>query len=338
MPRITGAANFSELRTPIAPGIGDAVTSRPPATANFFVDSVDRSRGSAAQAGDFIINKGESLFNGFFNRLTVNEVVLNWGVPNISSYWGNNTISITNLAVGGSTQTLSLTQGFYSVLDCLQEIVTLANAAFAGDAIPILFNLEFALGSIFITADQDFTVNWNSAQPKNLARLLFVPIQLNTVITGATGITPSSPFLLGTRYVDIVSQQLTYNQELKDNTTAAIRRDVLYRWYFAQDNVPLEYEKFPVAYPAIAPAPAVTMLTDTNIPVLQGYTAFVQRRTPPFPKQIRWSPEQPIGQVSFQVYDDQGRIVDVTAPGLTPTAGQEGANLNFQLSMLLSED
>ena len=338
MPRITGAANFSELRTPIAPGVSDAVTVRPPATANFFVDSVDRNRGSAAQAGDFIINKGESLFNGFFNRLAVNEIVLNWGVPNISAYWGNNTISITNLAVGGSTQILTLPQGFYSVLDCLREIITLANAAFAADPIPIVFSLAFVNGTLILVATQNFQINWNTAQIKSLARLLFVPVQLNVPITGATGVVPSSPFLLGTRYIDIVSQQLTYNQELKDNTTAQVRRDVLYRWYFAQDNVPMEYEKFPATYPASGGAPAVTILTDTNIPVLQGYTAFVQRRTPPFPKQIRWSPEQPIGQVSFQVYDDQGRIVDVTAPGLSPLPGEEGANLNFQLSMLLSED
>lgn len=336
MPRVTGIANFADLRTPSAPGVADAVTTRPSATANFFVDSVDRNRGQIS--GDFVINKNESLFNGFFNRLAVNEVVVNWGVPNISQYWGNNVISITNLAVGGSTQNITLPNGYYSVVDCLQQIIALANTGFAGDPIPVVFSLTYNFGTLLVTATQDFQINWNSAQVKSLARLLFVPPQLNTPIVGATGVAPSSPFLLGTRYIDIVSQQLTYNQELKDNTTAQIRRDVLYRWYFAEDNVPLEYDELMVTYAAAAPAPAIQQLTKTNIPVLQGYTPFVCRRTPPFPKQIRWSPEQPIGQVSFQVYDDQGRILDVTAPGLSPQAGEEGANFNFQLSLLLSED
>lgn len=334
MPRVTGIANFADLRTPMAPGVADAVTTRPPATANFFVDSVDRALGGGA--GDFTIVRNESLFNGFFNRITVNEVVLDWGVPNISSYWGNDTIEIENLAVGGSTQTITIPQGFYTVLDCLNQIIDQANTAFGGDPIPIVFSLQLQNGTLLLIASQDFQINWVSTQIKALARLLFIPPQLNVPITGATGVAPSSPFLLGTRYVDIVSQQLTYNQELKDNTTAQIRRDVLYRWYFAHDNVPLEYEEYPLVYAAVAPAPAIQLLTKTNIPVLQGYTSFVQRRTPPFPKQIRWSPEQPIGQVSFQMYDDQGRIMDMR--NFSPVPGVEGANLNFQMSLLLSED
>jgi hypothetical protein len=333
MPRITGAAAFSELRTPIAPGVSDAVTVRPPATANFFVDSVDRAGGGA---GDFVISKNESLFNGFFNRLSVNEIVMDWGVPNIAPWWGNNEISITNLAAGGSTQILVLPQGFYSVMDCLGQIIDAATPAFAGDPIPIVFSTQFQNGTVLLIASQDFRINWTTTDIKSLARLLFVPPQLNVTITGATGVAPSSPFLLGTRYVDIVCQQLTYNQELKDNTTAQIRRDVLYRWYFAQDNVPLEYDEYPIVLAAVGPAPAVQVLTKTNFPVLQGYTAFVARRTPPYPKQIRWSPEQPIGQVRFEVYDDQGRIMDMRNFSLV--AGEEGANFNFQMSMLLSED
>lgn len=319
----------------MAPGVSDAVTTRPSATANFFVDSVDRAQLGGPGAADFTINKSESLFNGFFNRITVAEVVLNWGVPNVSDYWGNDTISITNLAAMGTTQTVTLPQGFYTVVDLLGQLVTDATAAFAGDPVPIVFSATLTNGTLLLIANQNFQINWNN-DPRALARQLFVPPQLNTPITGATGVALSSPFILGTRYIDIVCQQLTYNQELKDNTTARIRRDVLYRWYFAQDNVPLEYDEFPLSIPAIAPAPAVTVLAKTNAPVLQGYTSFVQRRTPPFPKQIRWSPEQPIGQVSFQVYDDQGRIVDVRE--FSPVAGVEGANLNFQLSLLLSED
>jgi hypothetical protein len=65
--------------------------------------------------------------------------------------------------------------------------------------------------------------------------------------------------------------------------------------------------------------------------VLQGYKPFNQRRVLPFPKQIRWSVNQPIGQVAFQCYDDRGRIIDTTQ--FTPSA-----NFQFQMAMLLSED
>lgn len=325
---------FRDFHTPTQPGVRDAVTTRPSSTANFFVDSVDRVYGAGGGPGDFTITKPQSLFNGFFNRIAVTEVVLDWGIPNISSWWGNNTISITNLAASGSTQTLTLAQGFYSVLDCLKEIIALANAAFAGDPTPVVFSLAYSNGTILLVGTQNFQINW-AFGAKELARLLFVPPQLNATITGATGVAPSSPFLLGTRYIDIVCPQLTYNQSLKDNTTAANQRDVLYRWYFAQDNVPLEYDEIILTYPATT-APAIQLLTKSNIPVLQGYTSFVARRSPPVVKQIRWSPAQPIGQVSFQVYDDQGRQIDLTK--FSPVPGEEGANMNFQLSMLMSED
>jgi hypothetical protein len=55
------------------------------------------------------------------------------------------------------------------------------------------------------------------------------------------------------------------------------------------------------------------------------------RRTPPVVKQILWDPTMPIGNVSFQVYDDNGRIIN--------TANfPSGANFQFQMSTLLSEN
>ena len=347
MPRITGAANFSELRTPIAPGVGDAVTTRPPATANFFVDSVDKPEGQ--QSGDFLITKnGESLFNGFFNRLTVAEIVMDWGIPNVSPYWDNAQIRIENTFTG-AVATLNLAQGFYTARSILETIVAQANAAFTVLGDPLRLRLDYITGSLALVSNgvgnDPFQV-LNDTPAQSLARQLFATAQLGTIAnpnpapvgpSGFPTLICSSPRILGTTYVDIVSSQLTYNQELKDNTSANIRRDVLYRWYLANDNVPPVYDQFIVNLPAVAPAPAVQILYPTNYPILQGYTSFVCRRTPPVPKQIRWSPEQPIGQVSFQCYDDQGRLIN-TANFAPAGIAEEGANFQFQMSLLLSED
>ena len=349
MPRITGAANFSELRTPIAPGIGDAVTSRPPATANFFVDSVDKPQGQ--QSGDFLITKnGESLFNGFFNRLTVAEVVLDWGIPNVSPYWDNAQIRIQNTFTG-NTATLNLLQGFFTARQVLETIVAQANAAFTILGDPLQFTLSLVNGTLGLVStgvgNDPFQII-NDSPTQNLARQLFASSQLGTIAvpnpaplgpSGFPTLFSSSPRVLGTTYVDIISQQLTYNQELKDNTSADIRRDVLYRWYLAHDNVPPVYDQFLVELPAgTGGAPAVQVLYPTNYPIIQGYTQFVARRTPPVPKQIRWSPEQPIGQVSFQCYDDKGRLINTANFAPDPSLAEEGANFQFQLSLLLSED
>ena len=349
MPRITGAANFSELRTPIAPGIGDAVTSRPPATANFFVNSEDKPEGQGS--GDFLITKnGESLFNGFFNRLTVNEIVLDWGLPNVSPYWGNARIRIQNTFTGNSIQ-INLVQSFYTVASCMEEIVVKANEGFIALGDPMRLRLDLLLGNLaFVSVgagNDPFQVINDITNEKWLARQIFKKEQLGTIAvpnpapigpSGFPTLIATSPRILGTTYVDIVSQQLTYNQELKDNTTSAIRRDVLYRWYLAQEGTAFAYDQVLQEYPAGVAAPAVQILTNTNYPILQGYSPFVARRSPPFPKQIRWSPEQPIGQVSFQCYDDQGRLIDTDNFIITPIIVEPQANFQFQLSMLLSED
>ena len=40
-----------------------------------------------------------------------------------------------------------------------------------------------------------------------------------------------------------------------------------------------------------------------------GYTRFVRRRLYNPPKQIKWQPNQPMGNLSFQVYGDDGDLV-----------------------------
>lgn len=325
--------------------LGEAVTVRPSSTANFYADSLDKVTG---HSGDFLINKNQSLFNGFFKRIAVGEIVVDWGIPNVSVYWNNAQIRIENTFTG-TVVTLNLFQGFYTARQMLSTIVGQANAAFALLGDPLVLRLDLIDGSLALVSvgvgNDPFQVI-NDTPTQLLARQLFASSQLGTIAvpnpapagpTTFPTLICSSPRILGTTYIDIVSPQLTYNQELKDNTTADFQRDVLFRWYFAHDNVPPIYDQFLTEVPAGGAAPAVQLFTPTSYPILQGYTPFVARRTPPFPKQIKWESAQPIGQVSFQVYDDQGRIVNTA--NFTPGGGaEEGANFQFQMSMLLSED
>ena len=324
-----------------------AVTVRPSSTANFYVDSLDKLSG---HTGDFVINKNQSLFNGFFHRLAVSEVVLDWGIPNVSPYWANARIRIQNTFSNNSVQ-LNLAQGFYTVKEVMDTIAKQANAAFAALPDDLRLSVELVgqtLAFVSTGVNNDpFQVINDLTNDQFLARQLFATSQLGTIASpnpapvGPSGfptLVTSSPRVLGTTYVDIVSPQLTYNQDLKDNTTAEYQRDVLYRWYFAYDNVPTQYDNILQEYAAGGGgAPAVQLFTPTNCPILQGYTSFVARRALPYPKQIRWNSDQPIGQVAFQVYDDQGRIVNTA--NFTPSVlAEEGANFQFQMSLLLSEN
>lgn len=315
-----------------------AVTVRPSSTANFYVDSLDKVSGESP--GDFLINKNQSLFNGFFHRVAVSEVVMDWGLPNVAEWWGNNfiTVAVDTGAPTATTYTITVDQGFYSILEILSEIVSKLNSAPGQTA---TFSVGTSASQVALLATQDFVIYYpqtaadpvipagaapNYDKAYYLGRGLFSSDQMYTGALPAPIVAPQfsgvypivSPLVLGTRYVDIVSPQLTYNQDLKDNTTAQYQRDVLYRWYLAWDgNAGVETLAGP---PTLFP-----------YYVLQGYKAFNQRRVLPYPKQIRWESRQPIGQVSFQSYDDRGRLIDVTK--FTPNA-----NYQFQMSMLLSEN
>jgi hypothetical protein len=324
---------------PIDDGLDKASTTRPSSTANFFVDSLDKSSAYSSST-NFTINKNQALFNGFFHRIAVNEVVMDWGVPNIAQWWGNNflTVSVDDGNINGTDYTVTLPDGFYSALDALDAIVTALNAAPGQTA---TFSVGTSGNRVGLGATQSFLVVWEQSatdatvpagskpnyDPNNaLARALFSSSQLYTgalpVLTTNALFSPAiysvSPLILGTRYVDFVSPQLTYNQDLKDNTTAQITRDVIYRWYFAWDtNSGTDIlTGSPTLYPYY---------------IIQGYKPFNQRRFLPYPKQILWDPTMPIGQVSFEVYDDRGRLLDTTK--FTPSA-----NFQFQMSMLLSEN
>lgn len=296
--------------------VGDkGVTTRPASTALLSVDSFDRTQedaeGNQITSGistNFSINKNQSIFNGFFNRIAVAEVVLDWCIPNISKVTLNNSMSVT---VGATTILFTIPDGHYTVADVLDRIVYELNLPTPDGFGAGTFRLEdqfgvawsaTSWGAVYLatTAGGNFTINTTKLQQQ---------LTLQTGVAGdAFPVTCAN--LLNIRYIDFVSPQLTYNQDLKDNTTAISQRDTLYRWCLAYDNVPPSLDRY-------------------GYPIYQGYQEFVARRVLPYPKQILWDPRQPIGQLSFQVYDDGGEL-------LVPSV--YGGEMEFQMSLLLSEN
>ena len=126
----TQMARRGGMSAPIETGLDQGTTTRPPSTAVLAVDSLDRSQtpGSGTSA-NFVINKNQALFNGFFNRIALNELVLDWCIPNIGAYTENNTLTVTTTA-GPTTHTITLADGHYTVADALDTIVTELNTAF----------------------------------------------------------------------------------------------------------------------------------------------------------------------------------------------------------------
>ena len=288
------------------------INIRQPSTANLMFDSEDRAdpiTGSyAAQpsAFNFQIQRTNSILNGFFTRIGTTEVVLEWSEPNIRDDLSNNFLNINTAASGDVTVTIP-SAAFNNVAETMDAIVKAANA----------------LGTIG-TWSIDQTTYASPALVSTVAyRVADTALarQLSLVTSNVLRTTFNlvvDPDLRQFRYLDFVSSQLTYNQDLKDASTAPVVRDVLCRWYFSWD-----YEATNDKY---------------GYPIEMGYNAFVIRRLFSPPKQIRWNNSQPIGNLSFEVYGDNGLLVKQFAtPYTRAPLGFIRFNTNWLMTLQVSE-
>lgn len=269
----------SEKATPI----------RQPSTANLMIDSLDRVVANFPSAGDFQITKNQSLMNGFFTRIGMTEIVMNWNVPNIVT-GVNDTITVT-IGGGGGTYTATLTQGQYTVANVLGSIVSRLN-----NTVGITGVYEFTVANFQGDVLIDCEVVASPGTYRGLtwtAGALQAQLGIIPAVSNQPTEVPGSANIQLYRYVDFVSNELTYAQDLKDSSTNTVPRDVIVRWYFAFDSPPVP--------------------DSLGFPILPGYQSLQLRRLYNPPKQIKWEPNLPIGNLSFQVYDPNGLIVSSTA-------------------------
>jgi len=272
------------------------VVIRQPSTANLMISSLDRNFSNYISAGNFTIQRNYSILNGFFTRLGVEEVCLEWNKPNIQT-GVNDEFSVDISGAPANPYDVTLPPGMYTVAQVLDTLVALLNAAQATGTFSINNNLGWArlVCTVAYTIDDTLLAN-----------------ELGFEIGGAQALSfptneeqPANLALYD--FVDIISPELTYAQKLKDSTTGNNAKDVLCRWYMAWDNPP-QNDKY-------------------GFPILMGYQPFKCRRLFSPPKQIRWEPNLPIGNLSFEVWSGvAGEISQLS-----------GTDFNFQLTIQVSE-
>ena len=301
--------------------IGDeAITMRPSSTALFAVDSFDRyatpteSQFGLSSPYSFQITKKQNIFNGFFKRIALTEIVFPYYIPNVNP----RTNSMQLIYNGGAEVTLSIANGFYTPTALAAAIQT------------ALIPLTGAGATCTYTAAGRFSFDVGAGNTLILFPSDTSAFGLFDLIGGtADWINPGAQTLVGkvtrcryTEYLDIVCSQLTYNQDLKDATTTnGVLRDVLARIYLETEND--------------QPIPVLVALTSTNtlntIPGTYPFTIYRQFATP---KQIKWNNTQPIGNLIFEVYDDRGVLL---------SGNDTGANADFifpdwRMTLLISEN
>ena len=320
------------------------VDVRNSSTANFMIDSQDRSGYNATtilstqvpvpttNASNFSITKpGQNLVSGFFTRLAMTEIVMNWDIQNVTSALGNNSTGLSvRTTAGGAVvnYTVSITKGNYTVETALDALLAAINtttsltftmvdsSTIAGEAVgkraivaPAGKKIAFYRTTVLPPSPAPFVPNLTQS-------LGFIVYDLASFAVGLVAgnyedaWVAYKPNLLAYNYIDITSSQIASQQKVKDATTSSFDAiDVIYRWNFANDDVSAPLDGY-------------------GYPILQGYLPFVSRRYLSFPKQVRWDPLLPIGNLTFQTYTDKEVIMDYN---------ELEESFEFKMLMLISE-
>ena len=218
---------------------------RPPSTSIFGIDSDDRyssyteRRTNPSYPFRFNIQKNEAFLNGFFKRIALTEFRMNWTLPNISQAWGNNQMLMT-VKVGSAatiTYTLTLEDGFYGAEALASELQRVMRTIPGMTAALV----TLGTGGTDLTPDEFYWIRSGSPttqfyfnpMPNSQYRQLIDMLNINnpTSVTLQTTLFTGIPTLRATDYVDIVCNQLTQNQNLRDASTSSANRDVVCRVY-----------------------------------------------------------------------------------------------------------
>lgn len=297
------------------------VNIRMPSTALLGVSSADRNTTNIAKylepttPFDILLTSKQNYLSGFFTRVALTEVRLPWYLETLTNR--NNRIILQYFPAAAPlvTFTLTLVNGWYTATALaaeLQRVIRLpiVNGGANLPNFTVAYSAtQYKFTASAVDAGAEFTFQPFPEQGSPVGLLEMMNWRNNFVApTQISGV----PTMISTEFVDIVSTNLTYAQDVKDGDTGNAR-DVVARIYLAKDGV------------------------DTDSVAL-GSAPFVVYRQFQTPKQIKWDSNLPIGQLAFEVYDDRGKLLSGGVPD-TPgvISPYDGALGEWSLTLLVSE-
>ena len=300
------------------------VPQRPPASAQLSINSIDRyanalypvaqyypllaTTAGQPTASDFQMLLQRPLLSGYFTRLAVSQVQLQWNIYTITA-GVNDVITITDVS-NNQTFSVTLTEGFYNFYSLAAQIQAqvIAQATTPMPAFTCTFN-PVTQAYTFATNEVGRTIRIvSTGQPSNVLKL-YVMLgisRINEFVPLATQIGGVAR-LCYTSYIDIISRKLTQYMRVKDSETS-FQPDtaVLCRVYMTPPN----QRSVQDASGNLVGSQPFTLVWDPNTP-----------------KHIKWEPNQYIYDFDIQVKDEFGDLLPWSAK----------RNFEFQMTMLASE-
>jgi hypothetical protein len=293
--------------------VNKAVDIRVPTTALLSISSADRYKPNSlvdrynnpangapytlTSPADFTITIPQNLMNGYFTRMAVTQVYMPVLLPTVCNatngfyiHWQpGGSGAVTRYFVSIATNLASFIPGTPSISTLAAAVQTAVRLATGSTTFTAVYNS--ASGGVIAYAsgntDKFYFSRWTSTTGSN-AFTLFETLGMTATQVLAT--TQSGTFLINnwrTPYIDIVCEQITANQSLRDaSTTSGAGRTLLARVHMCSDN------------------------GTTNLQSGVAQNPQVFQKTYPVPKQISWPANQPIGgSLRIQLLDAQGYVL-----------------------------
>ena len=305
-------------------GKNDGVDIRNPSSAVFGISSIDRYR--TLQAGeknpanpaqltspyDFTIETaGQPFMTGFFTRLALTEIRFPWTIPTITAR--NELITIVyDDGTGPVSYPLTIPSGWYTPTTLAAALETQIITATGNAGFTVSYNATYDFTAASNNAETFYfkRLATNSAGP-NAITVFEMMAWDNNQLLATSQVSGTVVNLLSTQFVDIVCDNLTLNQSLKDSDSGTNSRDVLCRVYLTPEGF-------------------------NGDPTLLGTVPHTIQRQFCFPKQIKWTANQSIANMRFQVYDDQGYILTTGEAAATGNLMDYNQG-NWNMTLLVSE-
>ena len=343
-----------------------ATPIRNPASAFFNINSIDRYASAqnpisqfalvtqtaailnSIPASNYQMSLQRNLLTGYFHRLTVTDVNLQWNIPTINSQ--NYIFNMTTINGQGiaTTQNVVLSQDFYTFTELAVQLQIAIRAAFSalttltvvwedsknGSGYRFVINTNVSSTIFFNTTLSETTgilAGQSIGEATRAMLKLYNMIGVTTINVGqaetnsALYLTPTFPTLIYTSYVDIISNKLSQFMRVKDSETAwAPDTSVITRVYLTNQGS--------------TTAPTVNQTGTTTFETFAiGTRAFILNYTPATPKNINWSPGQSIIDFDIRVVDEFGDIVPWNVARTTSAGSYFVEFFEFQLTVLASE-
>lgn len=285
-------------------------TNRPPASAFLLVDSTDRLQNSSLGPLDtpgfdqplnnFIIQKRQAFLSGYFTRIAVTELRLEFMTPNVNLR--NNKFQVRVIRGAGPVYelyTIQIDQKFYTPEDLAVAVEAQLQAVINEGAWECQYDPQQSAFTIANPGTPNFTIEPFDYQnvPQTMRGLFYMMnfTEFNINVANATLLQSGAPFpsMCYTRYIDVCSRQLTQYQKVKDNSTRENQTPaVLCRVYLGNYN-----------FEGVGNGDASA---STQWP---GCAPVVIQRIFNVPKYSSWSPGAFIDQIDIQLRDDAGNLL-----------------------------